>query len=87
MQPLDAPYRFLFFPCPPQAYGVFASVACLIFFIYTPFLQSVFLTADLPAYWWATCFVTPLILGPFTEYSKKWAREAPEGWWARNVQW
>jgi magnesium-transporting ATPase (P-type) len=69
------------------AYGVLAEVGIMVFFVYTPFLQSLFQTASLPAYWWATSFVTLLILGPYTEYSKKWTRENPEGWWARNMQW
>ena len=74
-------------PLSLQAYGALASLCFVVFFIYSPFLQSVFQTADLPSYWWATSFVTPLILVPFTEYSKKWTRESPEGWWATHVQW
>lgn len=69
------------------AYGIFVSIFISLFFIYVNGIQNLFQTANMPGYWFITPLAFAVIMVPATEWSKKKARQDPNGWWARNMAW
>ena len=68
-------------------YGIFVATFAAIMFIYLDVLNNLFQTANLGGYWWLPFIISGVIIYFYTETSRKWARENPRGWWARNMQW
>lgn len=55
--------------------------------MYAPFLQPIFLSHYLTGIAWLPQLIFPLIMIPYTEFSKAASRGDPDSWWSRNMHW
>lgn len=67
--------------------GCCVSITTILIIVYVPFLQGIFMTANLVGIGWVPQLLFPLIMLPYTEITKWATRVVPQGWWATHMQW
>ena len=68
-------------------YGVAVMLLAVSIIIYVPQINNFFGTSYLVGWAWTFCIAFGIVITVYNEWSKKQARDNPNGFWARYVQW